>query len=226
MSQFFDSVQSDSNIFEKIASKIPGFKGYVESQQRRSSDKLLREEIARRFNQIEARVSEAQTEAISMGAIELVDDLERSAIKLRQFADRIRGAAYGYSALFAAVKVKKEDLAKLYAYDMSLLDMTDNLDAAVDNVVASLGTDGVHAAIRHLVTLSQEAVTAYENRHNIIVDGGEDVEMPAGYEAIPAPEADTFEDLSLDAPPAVEEEKKDKPGLFDRVKDLFDGDDE
>ncbi len=223
MSQFFDSVQSDSNIFEKIANKIPGFKGYVESQQRRSSDKLLREEIARRFNQVEGRVSEAQTEAISMGAIELVDDLERSAIKLRQFADRIRGAAYGYSALFAAVKVKKEDLAKIYAYDMTLLDMTDSLDAAVDNVLASLGTDGISAAIRHLVTLSQDAVDAYENRHNVIVDGGDDVAMPAGFEAaVPAPDAETYESLSLDEGPA--DDGDDKPGLIDKVKDLFDGD--
>lgn len=218
MSQFFDSVQSDSNIFEKIASKIPGFKGYVESQQRRSSDKLLREEIARRFNQIEARVSEAQTEAINQGAIELVDDLERSAIKLRQFADRIRGASYGYSALFAAVKVKKEDLAKMYAYDMTLLDMTENLDAAVDNVLASFGTDGIDAAIRHLVTLSQDAVNAYDERHNVIVDGGEAVAMPSGYENfVPAPEADTLESLPDD-------DGDDKPGLIDKVKDLFDGD--
>lgn len=222
MSQFFDSVQSDSNIFEKIASKVPGFKGYVESQQRRSSDKLLREEIARRFNQIEARVSEAQVEAISMGAIELIDDLERSAIKLRQFADRIRGAAYGYSALFAAVKVKKEDLAKIYAYDMALMDMTESLDAAVDNVFASLGTDGVMAAIRHLVTLSQDAINAYEDRHNVIVDGGEGVAMPAGYEApIPAPDAETYESLSLDEGTSDDD---DKPGLIDKVKDLFDGD--
>jgi len=221
MSQFFDSVQSDSNIFQKIAGKIPGFKGYVESQQRRSSDKLLREEIARRFSQIEGRVSEAQTEAISMGAIELIDDLERSAIKLRQFADRIRGAAYGYSALFAAVKIKQEDLAKMYAYDMSLLDMTESLDAAVDNVFASLGTDGVNAAIRHLVTLSQDAVNAYENRHNVIIDGGESVEMPAGYDTVPAPTAETYESLSLDEGSADDE---DKPGLIDKVKDLFDGD--
>lgn len=157
-----------------------------------------------------------------MGAIELIDDMERSAIKLRQFADRIRGAAYGYSALFAAVKVKKEDLAKMYAYDMTLMDMTDSLDAAVDNVFASLGTDGVNAAIRHLVTLSQDAVNAYEERHNVILEGGENVAMPTGYEpAIPAPDAETYESLSLDEGPADDD---DKPGLIDKVKDLFDGD--
>jgi len=57
MSDIFGTVQSGDDIFTKIASKIPGFKGYVESQDRRASDKLLREEIARHFSQLEARVS-------------------------------------------------------------------------------------------------------------------------------------------------------------------------
>jgi hypothetical protein len=200
MSEFFNTVQSDSNFLEKIASKIPGFKGYVETTQRRASDKLLRDEIARQFSQIEARVSNVQTEAISMGAIELIDTLERSAIKLRTFADRIRGASYGYSALFAPVKIKPEDLAKMYAYDLALLAMAEDLNAAVDNVEGSLGTDGIDAAIRHLVRLSQEAIDAYDNRHNVIIDGGGAAEMPS-YHDVPAPDPSTYESLPDDQEP-------------------------
>ncbi|MCD6475096.1 MAG: hypothetical protein J7K85_02385 [Anaerolineaceae bacterium] len=220
MSDIFGTVQSDHDFFTKIASKIPGFKGYVETKDRRASDKLLREEIARQFSLLEARVSGVQTQAINMGDIEYLDDLESSAIKLRQFADRIRGASYGYSALFAAVKVKKEDLSKLYSYDLTLLNMTEGINSAIDNVEASLGTDGIAAALRHLIRMSQEAVTAYENRHNVILDGGDEVEMPA-YNENPAP-------VSYDevAPPAYSEDKEEKSGLLDKVKDLFDGDDD
>ena len=220
MSDIFGTVQSGHDIFTKIASKIPGFKGYVESQDRRASDKLLREEIARHFSQLEARVSDVQTQAISMGEIEYLDDLESSAIKLRQFADRIRGASYGYSALFAAVKVKADDLAKLYAYDMTLLEMTDGISAAIDNVEASLGTDGIAAALRHLIRKSQEAVTAYENRHSIILDGADDVDMPE-YDNMPA--SVSYEEM---APPTFAEDEQEEKGLLGKVKDLFDGDDD
>ncbi len=48
-----------------------------------------------------------------------------------------------------------------------------------------------------MIRLSQEAVNAYENRHSIILEGGEDVDMPV-YENAPAP-------VSYDevAPPAI-----------------------
>ena len=226
--QIFDSVKSDHDIFSKIASVIPGFKGYIEMQDRRASDKLLRDEIAKRFAQLERRVSDVQTQAISAGSIDLLDDLEASAIKLRQFTDRIRNASYGYSPLFAAVKVKKEDLAVLYAYDYSLLAKADDISAAIDNVEASLGTEGVTAALRHMTRLSQEAVDAFNHRSSVILEGvSADTPLPEGMPAPLAYETPTLEAPGLDATapelPAAEEEKK--PGLFGKIKDVLDGDD-
>lgn len=222
MSEIFNTVKSDHDIFTKLVSKIPGFKGYVEMQDRRASDKLLRDEIAARFTQLEKRVSEVQTQAISMGAIELLDQLESAAIKLRQFADRIRTAAYGYSPLFAAVKVRKEDLAVLYAYDLSLFEKADGIAAAIDNAEASLGTEGITAAMRHLTRLSQEAVDAFNHRSSVILEGVT--------EETPLPEAHLLDTPTLEEPlpyteiPAepAEEEKK---GLFGKIKDMLDGDD-
>lgn len=90
--QIFGAVSGDMDIFKKIASKIPGFKGYVERQARRDSDKLLRDTIFNRFRELEGRVSALQTEFIEAGDIGYVDNLEKSAIKLRTFADRVRTA--------------------------------------------------------------------------------------------------------------------------------------
>ena len=90
--QLFGKVTGDMDVFEKLASKIPGWKGYIERQNRRDSDKLLRDTIFRRFRELEAHVSALQTEFISQGEIAYVDDLEKSAIKLRTFADRVRTA--------------------------------------------------------------------------------------------------------------------------------------
>ncbi|NSW52738.1 MAG: hypothetical protein HPY85_09560 [Anaerolineae bacterium] len=217
MSEIFDNVKSDHDIFTKLVSIIPGFKGYVEMQDRRASDKLVRDQIADRFTQLEKRISEVQTQAISMGAIELLDQFESAAIKLRQFADRIRTAAYGYSPLFAAVKIKKEDLAVLYAYDLALMDKADGIAAAIDNAEASLGTEGITAALRHLTRLSQEAVDAFNHRSQVILEGvTEETPLPA------APALDppmTYTELPAEG---GEEEKK---GLFGKIKDMLDGDD-
>ena len=51
MSDFFEKVSSQIDPFKKLASYIPGFSGYVERQNRRDADKLLRETVARRFEE-------------------------------------------------------------------------------------------------------------------------------------------------------------------------------
>lgn len=156
--------------FKKILSKIPGFKGYMERQNRRDADKILREAIADRYDQLWQRISAIQRDLISQGGITYVDDLEAAAIKLRTFADRVRRATRGYSSLFAAVKINEAELEKLYAYDATLLDMADEVSRAIDNVEASMGSDGLPAAIRHLTTVSRQAVEAFDQREEVIVN--------------------------------------------------------
>jgi hypothetical protein len=48
MSELFDKVSGQMDVFKKLASHIPGFSGYVERQNRRAADKLLRESVAAR----------------------------------------------------------------------------------------------------------------------------------------------------------------------------------
>ncbi len=172
MDDIFDKVTSQQDIFKKIASYIPGFKGYVERQNRRSSDKLLREMIADRFEAIWKRISTVQTDLISQGEIAAIDDLERAAIKIRQFIDRVRTAAYGYAGLFDAVKVNETELATLYQFDLALLTLSDEVGGAIDNVESSVGSDGFPAALRNLTTVAQKCVDTYNKRAEILVGGG------------------------------------------------------
>lgn len=167
--QVYQNVTSSMDIFKKIGSKIPGFKGYVERQNRRDSDKLIRDTIYRRFREFEGRVSDLQVEFVNQGEIKYTDDLEKAALRLRTFADRVRTAPRGYSSLFEAVKINEEELAKLYEYDATLLDKSEEVGRAIDNVQASIGTDGLPAAIRNLQTLSKDCVNAYERRQEVVV---------------------------------------------------------
>jgi len=167
--QIYDKVDSDLDPFKKIASKIPGFGGYIERQKRRDSDKLLRETIADRFEQQYQRISSLQRALINEGEIGYVDDLEASAIKLRTFSDRVRRATRGYSGLFDAVKINEEELALLYQYDAQMLDLVDEVSLAIDNVEASIGSDGLPASIRHLTSVSQQSIDVYDRREEVIL---------------------------------------------------------
>lgn len=169
--QLFGKVSSDIDPFKKILNHIPGFKGYIERQKRRDADKLLRDTIANRVEEKWARISTLQRDFINRGEIALVDDLEAAAIKLRTFADRIRRAPRGYSSLFEAVKINEEELTQLYQYDASMLELTESVGRAIDNIEASIGTDGLAAAIRNLVSISQQCIDVYNRREEVVTSG-------------------------------------------------------
>ncbi|MDF1520036.1 MAG: hypothetical protein RQ728_01225 [Brevefilum sp.] len=168
MSDILEKVTGDQDFFKKILAKIPGFKGYIERGDRRLSDKILREKIADEFEVHYQRVSSLQRDLISQGELQYIDDLEASALKLRQFIDRVKTASYGYAGIFDAIKIKQDELDQVYQYDYALLALSDEVASAVDNVETSIGTEGLDAALRHLRTVSQQCVDAFNKRSEVM----------------------------------------------------------
>jgi hypothetical protein len=171
--QILGKVTGDMDIFKKIASKIPGFSGYMERQNRRDSDKLLRETIASRVEEQWSRVSGLQREFISRGEIAYVDDLEGAAVKLRTFADRVRRATRGYSGLFDAVKINEKELEQIYRYDAAMLELVEQVARAVENIEQSIGSEGLPAAIRNLTSVARNCVEVFDRRDEVVL-------VPAG----------------------------------------------
>jgi hypothetical protein len=185
MSDLFERVTNSQDIFKKLASKVPGFSGYVERQNRRAADKLLRETVAKSFEAQWERLSSIQRDLVNQGAIEFVDDVENAAIKLRQFIDRVKTASYGYAGLFDAIKVNENELAQIYQYDLALLNSVDSVSHAIDNLEASIGTDGLPAALRNMITVSQQSIDAFNGRNEVIKNVG-GANGPAASGATPA----------------------------------------
>lgn len=173
MSDLYEQVTGYQDIFKKLLSKIPGFKGYVERTNRRMADKILRSEVAERYEEQWQRISALQRDLIAQGEIGLIDDLEAASIKFRQFIDRVRTASYGYSSFFEADKVNEEELAKMYQYDLTLLELVDEVKHGIDNVETSIGTDGLPASIRALTSIAQRCVDAFNRRGEVMRGGTE-----------------------------------------------------
>jgi methyl-accepting chemotaxis protein len=124
--------------------------------------------VANEFETLYQRVSSLQRDLISQGEIGYIDDLETAALKLRQFIDRVRTASYGYAGIFDAIKINQDELAQVYEYDYALLAMSDEVSSAIDNVETSIGTEGLDASIRHLTSVSQQCVDAFNKRSEVM----------------------------------------------------------
>ena len=169
MSDFFEKVSSQVDPFKKLASFIPGFSGYIERQNRRDADKLLRETVARRFEEQWTRASNLQVEMVNNGMLGVMDDMERASLALRTFIDKISTAARGYSGMFDAVKINEKELEAIYQFDAAFFDLADQIKSALDNVEASLGDEAaLPAAIRNITNLARLAVETFERRSEVV----------------------------------------------------------
>jgi hypothetical protein len=170
MEDFFQKVTSQQDPFKKLASFIPGFNGYIERQNRRDADKILRDTVARRFEDQWRRASQLQSDMVSNGQIAFVDDMEKAAIKLRTFIDKISTAPRGYSGMFDAVKINEKELESIYQFDAAFFDLAEQVGRGLDNVEASLGDPAaLPAAIRNITTLARQAVETYNRRSEAVI---------------------------------------------------------
>ena len=173
MDEFFQKVTSQQDPFKKLASYIPGFGGYIERQNRREADKLLRDTVARRFDEQWKRASQLQVDMVSSGKIEYVDEMEKAALQLRTFIDKISTAPRGHSGLFDAVKINEKELEAIYQYDAAFFDLAEQVGRALDNVEASLGDEAaLPAAIRNVTSIARMAVENYNRRSEVVIGDG------------------------------------------------------
>jgi hypothetical protein len=163
------AIEDSKGGLESLASKIPGYRGYKEKENRRAADKLLRDHLSDQLNEQKRRLAELQRDLLEGGGLLLVDDLDRAVTKVQNLADRIRTASYGYAGLFDEIKVKEEELDALYDFDESMLGHVSAIQAAIDALAAAMDAGGdVKASIGDVVSAAEEANTIWRQRESAI----------------------------------------------------------
>jgi hypothetical protein len=155
---------------EQLVAKIPGYKGYKEKEMRREADKLLREHLARQFEEQRRRILDLQKQLIKSGQVGFLDDLEDGGMKLQLLIDRLKTASYGYAGFFDAVKVKEKQLDALYEFDNALMDEVPNVATGINEVSEALAAkEGVAEAIANLVSIIQGVNDTFSKRQDVIL---------------------------------------------------------
>jgi hypothetical protein len=155
---------------EQLVAKVPGYKGYKEKEMRREADKLLREQLARQFEEQRRRIPELQKQLIASGQIGFLDDLESGVMKLQFLIDRLKTASYGYAGFFDAIKVKEEQLDALYEFDSALMDDVPRVADGINKVSETLAAkEGVAEAIADLVSTIRGVNDTFSKRQDVIL---------------------------------------------------------
>ena len=113
-------MERSKNIFDKIGSLIPGYRGYAERDGRRNCDKLLRNQISEKLSQCGSIINNRIKSEIKNNNLDSLRDLEDCQQKLNTLSDKIKYAPYGESSFFGDSQIKEDELQKIYELDFEL----------------------------------------------------------------------------------------------------------
>lgn len=115
------------NIFEKIGSFIPGYKGYSEKEGRKDTDKLIRMEIGKHLDRSKVDIDTVIQVRKYDKNTTIINELDRIKKKLDLVANQMRFANYGESGFFDVLQVGIADLDRLYQFDLRIKEETEEL---------------------------------------------------------------------------------------------------
>lgn len=168
----FDKITGESTALGRLLSKIPGLSGYMERSRRREADQLLRETIATRLEAVRVQLGQVSEELSSdiILAIDHAEPLGRVDTRLMGLIGKIKDAPVGYAGFFDAIKVKEDDLARLYAFDESMLDHLDVIDLSVAALNKAVMDEGdIKRAIRDLDKAVRAANETFASRNEVLM---------------------------------------------------------
>ncbi|MCD4701585.1 MAG: hypothetical protein K8S24_06985 [Candidatus Aegiribacteria sp.] len=156
---------------EKAIRLIPGYKGYKSKEERRDNDQLFRTSLVNRLERLRTDINEIPASLRGPAALSSVTDFDRVIKRLERVTDEIRFAARGYRGWFDMHKVREDELDKLYAFDVGLLENIEELDESfmVLQAAAAAGSD-MKESIDEMVTILIEFSSKMSERSELMID--------------------------------------------------------
>jgi len=159
-----------ANRVEKWLSKIPGIRTYRVREERRETDKKLREHLADQLQEVRLHLKKCALEISRKSALDpILSEVDRLSAKIQQMADTIRYASYGYAGIFDLEKIREEELNRLYEFDLSLLDRLAQIHGTVKGMDPQKSPEEWRPALREAFAFLENLELQFRKRHDFLV---------------------------------------------------------
>jgi len=109
-----------TNFFEKIGKMIRGYKGYALRDEKRNTDKKLRDELSGVIKQSESIIIKHQQQLVKTGEMKLCQEWDIARKALNIIYTKIKNTTYGESSFFSDQQLKETELDKIYNIDLEM----------------------------------------------------------------------------------------------------------
>ena len=123
---------------EEWLSWVPGVGTYRGREERRETDKKIREHIVDQLQEARSHVKRVTLEFSQKGLLDLLVDLDHLSAQIQQAADTIRYASYGFGGIFDLEKIRDEEIQRLCSFDLSLKEDIERLQGKMEEIKSDL----------------------------------------------------------------------------------------
>jgi hypothetical protein len=151
---------------------IPGYGGYRSKEQRRDSDRLIRERLAQDYGELADRLGRLANRFANERDLVSVRLISKSHTRLISFRDRVRSATYGYAPLFSQNSIDEAALEQIAAFDRSLGEGLEPLAASISSLESTPpGTDEFKSTASDLESVVEGLHQRFAQRSQVIESG-------------------------------------------------------
>ena len=164
-----DQIKSKESFFEKIKRWIPGYDGYVNRDNAREIDTLLRNKLASMLEQNKTKIKNVNLNLSRNGKLFESQDLDKLDKKNENCIARFKSASRGYSGAFDIVKIKEEQLNLLYNFDNTLLTEVETINSFFDKLEtdSNSGVD-ITASVIIVSDALDNLIQKFDERENLL----------------------------------------------------------
>jgi hypothetical protein len=123
-----EQIKSKENFLEKIKRWIPGYDGYVNRDNSRELDTILRNQLATKLEDNKTKIKNTVSNLSKNKKLFESQDIDKLDKKNENVIAKLKSAARGYSGAFDVVKIKEEKLTQIYEYDALMIGDVEALD--------------------------------------------------------------------------------------------------
>ncbi len=164
-----DAVKSKENFLEKITRFIPGYNGYVNRDNSRELDTMLRNALAVNLDANHMKLKNTILNLSQRGKLFESDGIDKLDKKLQQCVAKFKAASRGYSGAFDVVKVKEEKLNQLYEYDAGLFTDVEGITAACSEMENNAKSSvDIKPAMDKVGGMLDELIRKFDSREQIL----------------------------------------------------------
>lgn len=153
----------------KLLKLIPGYHGYKNKEERRETDRLVREKAVRELEQAEDKLIEALEPAVDVGNRNLMSILEKSRGEVRNFVTKLKTAEHGYAPGWNIVAIREKEIEAAIATDAEIVLESIEIKKVAEDIADKIfiGED-VSVKVRDVLKLVNNLKKKFEERIDIL----------------------------------------------------------